>query len=373
MIIRAKSLIALVIVVLSIVGCQPTAQDAVIPTLAQLPSLTPSPTSTVTPTPTDTPLPTFTSTASPTATDTRTPTPTPTTTATETLTLTPSATFTPSRTPTLTRTPTPTRTSTPRPTRTPRPTSTPTATNTPDLPVIVSFQATSNTVADNSPVTLFWSTQNADGARIEQLNAQGAIVNTFGVVPNGQLPVLLQSTQGRTVLFRLVAVRGASEIAQTLSVNITCTISWFFGDQYAPPDAGCPQALGASAPGNYQPFERGYMIYVTANGLNRIYGLQFDQNRYIVYGNSWDGTTINSTTPPSGLYMPQQMFNWVYYNTLAPIGAWNQQIGWATSDINSENRTIQFEAGSGRFYIDAPGSMIFRFSGGDSGTWTRVR
>ncbi|MBE0689365.1 MAG: hypothetical protein IH587_04505 [Anaerolineae bacterium] len=366
-------MIALVIVILSIVGCQPTAQDVVIPTLAQLPSLTPSATSTTTPTPTDTALPTFTSTASPTTTETRTPTSTPTTTATETLTSTPTATFTPSRTPTATRTATATRTSTPRPTRTPRPTVTPSPTSTPDVPAIVSFQTTANTVPDNSTVTLFWSTQNADGARIEQLNAQGVIVNTFGVVPNGQLPILLQSAQGRTVLFRLVAVRGSNEITQTLNVTITCTITWFFGDQFAPPDAGCPQALGASAPGNYQPFERGYMIYVTANGLNRIYGLQFDQNRYIVYANGWDGTTINSTSPPTGLYMPQQMFNWVYYNTLAPIGAWNQEIGWATTDINSENRTIQLEAGSGRFYIDAPGGLVFRFSGGDSGSWTRIR
>ncbi|MCL4249614.1 MAG: hypothetical protein KJ065_15835 [Anaerolineae bacterium] len=370
MIIRAKHAIALVIVVLLIAGCQPEAQDVVIPTLAQLPTLTPSATPTNTPTPTETPPNTATSTATSTPTNTPTPSSTPTLTATTTVTV------TPSNTPTATNTATATRTSTPRPTRTPRPptaTATPSATSTPDVPIIVSFQATSSTVPDNSSVTLFWSTINADGARIEQLNAQGAIVNNFAVVPNGQLPVLLQAAQGRSAIFRLVAVRGSNEVAQAINITITCTISWFFGDQYAPPDASCPQSLGASAPGNYQPFERGYMIYVTANGLNRIYGLQFEQNRYIVYANGWDGTTINSTAAPTGLFIPQQMFNWVYYNTLAPIGAWNQQIGWATADINSENRTIQYEAGSGRFYIDAPGGLVFRFSDGDSGSWTRIR
>jgi hypothetical protein len=70
------------------------------------------------------------------------------------------------------------------------------------------------------------------------------------------------------------------------------------------------------------------------------------------------------------------MFNWAYYSTLAPIGSWNSSIGWGTTDINSDPRTIQWEGspgGSGAFYIDAPGGAVYRFSGGDSGTWGRLR
>jgi hypothetical protein len=228
-------------------------------------------------------------------------------------------------------------------------------------------------VPENTAVTLFWSTQNTDAVRLEQYNQQGALVQTYNLGMGGQLPVVLQATQGRIAIFRLVAVRGAQQVTQDISVGITCALPWFFGDQLAPPDAGCPQALGALAAGAFQPFERGSMIYVTANSLNRIYGLQNAENRYIAYLNEWDGTTIDTTPAPQGLFIPQQMFNWVYYNRLAPIGTWNTQLGWAIADINTDNRTIQYENLTGRFYIDGPGGLLFRFSGGDSGQWTRLR
>jgi len=70
------------------------------------------------------------------------------------------------------------------------------------------------------------------------------------------------------------------------------------------------------------------------------------------------------------------MFNWAYYNTLAPIGSWNSAIGWGTANIVNAPRTIQFEnavGGSNPFYIDAPDGGIYRFSGGDNGSWTRLR
>ncbi|MBK8020229.1 MAG: hypothetical protein IPK19_02100 [Chloroflexi bacterium] len=153
-------------------------------------------------------------------------------------------------------------------------------------------------------------------------------------------------------------------------------MNWFFGDQYAPPNAACPTSQAITGDGRFQPFERGVMIYANAANLNRIHGLQDEGSRYIAYGNGWDGSTINSSPPAAGRFMPAQMFNWAYYNTLAPIGSWDSAIGWATTDINSDPRTIQWEGpvnGPGAFYIDAPGGAVYRFSGGDSGTWARLR
>ena len=118
------------------------------------------------------------------------------------------------------------------------------------------------------------------------------------------------------------------------------------------------------------------MLYVSANGLNHIYGLQYDGSLYIGYINGWDGSTLNTSPAPSGRFMPQEMFNWAYYNTLAPIGSWNSALGWATANIVNAPRTIQWEnavGGSNPFYIDAPDGAVYRFSGGDSGTWSRVR
>ena len=118
------------------------------------------------------------------------------------------------------------------------------------------------------------------------------------------------------------------------------------------------------------------MFYVSANGLNHVYGLQNANSLYIGYTNAWDGSTLNNAGAPSGRFKPAEMFNWAYYNTLAPIGSWNSAIGWGTADIVNAPRTIQFEnavGGSNPFYIDAPDGGIYRFSGGDNGTWSRLR
>jgi hypothetical protein len=353
-------------------GCQLVLDQQVgeLPTLAVLPSLTPSATATITPSATATLTLTSTATVTASTTPSRTPTVTSTATLTPSATATATVTSSPTSTSTATRTPTSTRTSTPRP---PTATATFTLTPTPDLPIIQQFQASAASAQAGTAFQIIYAALNADSVRIEQLNPQGAIIQSFPSALSGVLPVLAQTTTGRVAFYRMVASKAGVEVAQTLTVIITCPIPWFFGDLSGPADIGCPQALGAAAAGAYQTFERGQMIYVSANGLNRIYGLQNDGSRYIVYVNGWDGTTINSNPAPPGLFIPEQMFNWAYYNTNAPIGAWNPQVGWAIGAIDTSPRTIQFEANSTRFYIDVPGGAVYRFSGGDSGTWSRIR
>ena len=367
-------------------ACQPApTEQIVIPTLMVLPSptITNTPTETFTPSPTDTPTETLTPSLTPTLTETPTNTPIPTDTPTETFTpsLTFTLTFTPTETPlpTLTSSHTPTatvtNTRTPRPTRTPSltPTFTPTAT---PLAQITSFGSDMTTATAGTSVRLAW-TANADFVRIELLDQNSAIVQTFPALPaSGVFTVAIPANQGRVVQYRLVASRAGAEVSQTIPISIICAATWFFGDQYAPPGTACPAAVGAIASGAFQRFERGLMIYVTANGLNRVYGLQNDGARYIAASNGWDGSTLNTSPAPSGLYMPEQMFNWVYYNTLAPVGGWNSALGWATTPIDTGQRTIQWEGtigGSSPFFIDAPNGEVYHFSGGDSGTWFRVK
>ncbi|MDZ4771159.1 MAG: hypothetical protein SGJ24_18720, partial [Chloroflexota bacterium] len=284
-------------------------------------------------------------------------------------TYTPSLTFTPrpSSTPLPSRTPLPTLTFTPLPTSTLTPTS--------PAPVILAFGANVGSAVPNSQVTFAFSAQ-ADGARMELLNAQGGIVQVFAVLPTGSFSAIVPDNLGRLLTYRFVAIRAGIEVARTTQIAITCPVNWFFGDQFAPPNAPCPLGSASIAEGRFQPFERGVMIYVNANALNRIYGLQDDGSRFIAYTNGWDGTTLNTTAPTPGRFIPQQMFNWVYYSQLAPIGSWQSALGWATTDINSDPRTIQWEGapnGTGAFYIDAPGGAVYRFSGGTSGTWGRLR
>ncbi len=229
-------------------------------------------------------------------------------------------------------------------------------------------------VLPNTSIILAWVTQ-ADSVRIDQLTQQGGLLQSYPVAPQGQLGIIVPSNFGRVIFYKLTALRNGIEANQTIQVNISCQFTWFFGDQYAPPGSACP-SVAATGDGRYQPFERGVMFYVTANSLNHIYGVQNDSSLYVGVVNGWDGSTLNTTAAPSGRFMPQQMFNWAYYNTLAPIGSWNTALGWATSDIVTAPRTIQYEGGTGGsspFYIDSPDGGVYRFSGGDSGTWSRIR
>lgn len=374
-------------------ACRPV-EDVSIPTVVILPTTTDTPTPTNTYTPSNTFTPTLTFTPSLTPSNTPTPTHTPTLTFTPSLTPTNTATFTltPSITPTPTNTlrptltpsntpvpPTPTftPTDTPFPSFTPVPptlTPSPIPTATVPQPVIFSFVTGGTNVVSGTPITVTWSA-NADVARLEIVGQTGAVVQSFPVSISGTQTIAAPANAGRVFSIRLVASRSGIDAIQSATVSVSCPSVWFFGDQFAPQGAGCPtQATSGTAA--FQGFERGFMLYIGAPGFNRVYGLQNEGSRYIVVPNGWDGVTINASPPPDGLFIPQGVFNWVYYNTLAPIGTWNSALGWANGNIDQGPRTIQFEGSVGAtspFYIDSPVGAVFRFSGGDSGTWSRVR
>jgi hypothetical protein len=201
------------------------------------------------------------------------------------------------------------------------------------------------------------------------------VLSSFAVGIAGSQSLTAPINAGRTFSVRLVVTLGGRETFQSVPVGVTCPSVWFFGDQFAPPGSGCP-APAITSSGAFQGFERGFMIYISAAGINRIYGMQQAESRYIAVVNGWDGVTLNTTPAPPGLFIPQQMFNWVYYSTLAPIGTWNSALGWATGDIALGQFTIQFEGSqspTSPFYIDSPVGAVFRFSGGDVGVWSRVR
>ncbi len=337
-------------------------------------ALTP-PTATLTEAPTETPIPTLTPSATPPPTETPIPTINPfvvTRTAAIgaiqtriALSLTP---------PTAAPTPTPPPTDTPLPTATPPPTDTPAPTPTSAEPRILSFAASQLSGVVGAAIIYTWQAE-ADSARLETLNGAGQIIESIPVQPTGNATLLIPANAGRIISYRLVVGRAGIERSALLNVTVLCQFSYFFGDQFAPPDAACPIDFGAAGAGAIQNFERGIMIYVNANNRNEIYGMVNQGGLFIRRLNGWDGTTLDETEPPPGLIAPRQMFNWAYYNTLAPVGTWNQAVGWGTTEIDLSQRTIQFESNMTRFYIDAPGGIVFRFTitGADIGTWARIR
>lgn len=354
--IRVATLFAVTVL---LAACQTQQEVAELPTLAVLPSLTPSNTPTSTPLASPTPTNTATSTATNTLTSTNTITRTPTRTPTSTITATSTSTSTPSATATNTLT------------NTPVATNTPIATNTPPGPQILSFTASATNVTANTSIVLTWNAI-ADTARIDQLNGQGAVVTSFAVVPAGSLPVSVPGNTGTLVVYRLVVQRGGQEANFSVAITVQCATAWFFGNQFAPPGSGCPTGPQVSGIGTFQQFERGFMLFTAANNLNTIYGAQNQDARYISYTSGWDNTTVYTCfgTPPSGLFAPQGVFGWTYCNTNAPIGGWSGAVGYAISNPDNNNRTIQFED-TGAVYIDSP-IGVFRFSGASNLTWRKI-
>lgn len=345
-------------------ACTPAQETGELPTLMVLPSATITPTHTATLTPSPT--------------------------------LTPTSTFTPTNTPTATRTPTNTLSPTPQVTAThtlapaTNTSSAPTATSeVGEEPRIISFTADPTSAAPGAQVTLSWEATGQE-VRIEQLDATGAVVNATPVELTGQLVVTIPEGQGNQVTYRLVVFGGEIEEMQVVNVQIAlaCPINWFFGNEFAPPNVGCPTAAAETGPGAFQQFQNGRMIYVNANNRNTVYAMAnqgaggglVTQNLYQPKTVTWDITTDNCAgkVPPSGLLLPSSMFNRVACVEFGPTGAgfWIDTIGYAVSAIDLSQRTIQFEA-SGAFYVDTPTGNVIRFTPFQPGVlaspWTQIK
>ncbi|MBC8171980.1 MAG: hypothetical protein H7X77_09920 [Anaerolineae bacterium] len=368
--------ISLIVLILALIlpGCGGDAaqETGSLPTLVEFPTDLPSNTPGITPTtalPTSTPAVTMTSSFTPTV----------------TASLTASLTFTPSNTtpPRPTSTFTLTRTFTPAPA-----TLTPEISNTPDTPQIISFQASSTTAVGGGTVELTWEAA-GDIARIDRLNQLGQVVQTFSVTPSGQLPVTIPANEGSTITYRLAITRGSQEVTSTLTITVSggaanCSINWFFGNEFAPPEVGCPTAVASQVAGVYQPFQTGRMIYLQST--NKIYTL-VEAGGVLTEGavtentNGWDGTSTYQSSgcgnpPGSGLFEPQQMFVWLYCQTMGPGGLWNTVLGFGTTAADNSQRTIQLDS-SGALYVDVPGGAVYRLppvpAGQLSSTWKKIK
>jgi hypothetical protein len=243
--------------------------------------------------------------------------------------------------------------------------------------VIVSFTTNSTSVAPNTQIVLRWQAE-GESVRIEVLTSSGALIQTIPVQPSGELSVVVPADQGPLVTYRLVATRGGQSVNAPLGVQVTCSISWFFGNQVAPAGLGCPSEESDSDDGDFQEFERGVMIYVTADDEDEVFVLVDEDNRYFVYEDDWDGEIVDDDDdPPDDLEIPDGIFNWVYYDVDEPYSSWGTLLGWATDDNDDGDRRIQFNADRSQFVIDGPGDRLYLLRGGnddgDSGTWQRIR
>lgn len=369
---RRRFGLLLLIVPLILVACGGGGGDddvAELPTLFVLPTLTETFTPTITPTPTETPTPT----ATPTPTQTFTPTASPT----PTETLTPTQTLTPTATPTVTPPPaTATPTITPPPTSTPFPTPTPT----PNAPQIASFTASAPSAPTGTPVTLTWQAT-GDSALIEELNVSGVVIQSFSVQVSGTLTVTLPAT-GSQVVYRLNVQRAGQSVTRSVPVQlqVACPQNWFFGNQLAPADVGCPAGASQIATGAFQPFQLGAMLNITIGGSNQVYAFDTPNGRYIIHANGWDGVTTYSYPAacdgsPGVLFPPQAVFQWAYANTTSPTGGSfsdTNSLGCATAAINTFAPVTFQTAQNGTLIMQVPGFGLIRLNPAPALTWQRI-
>ena len=237
--------------------------------------------------------------------------------------------------------------------------------------MITFFQSSEVQAAPGSQITLRWSAS-ADSVQLLQLQpGTNTAIQTFVVAPIGSQVVTLPTT-GSQAPYRLVATRGGQQVISDISVTFTCAQTWFF--TVAAPGGACPTGASVSVVGSYQPFERGVMfMYTNQSAIQRVCGLQNEQNQYLCYDSGYDGSTEPFTdSAPGGFDEPDDHFNWAFASTLASGGTWLDKIGWATSGSPNNNPvTVQYDT-QNRLYIRIPSGTYYLNGSIASGTWVKI-
>lgn len=188
------------------------------------------------------------------------------------------------------------------------------------------FTTDSEFVTPGENVTLFWSVQGAERARLYRVDEEGERLFRWDVMGDGQITVATRDTDRDVARFLLTADIGGTEIEQLLQIPLRCVDMWFFDP---PPDA-CAAAPAELTTEAEQTFERGRMVWVDA--LDRIYVVFEDGQRpgWAMYPDEFtegDPERDDSLAPPPGLEQPIRGFGLVWRSNPRV----QERLGWALS------------------------------------------
>lgn len=188
------------------------------------------------------------------------------------------------------------------------------------------FTTDSEFVTPGENVTLFWSVQGAERARLYRVDEEGERLFRWDVMGDGQITVATRDTDRDVARFLLTADIGGTEIEQLLQIPLRCVDMWFFDP---PPDA-CAAASAELTTEAEQTFERGRMVWVDA--LDRIYVVFEDGQRpgWAMYPDEFtegDPERDDSLAPPPGLEQPIRGFGLVWRSNPRV----QERLGWALS------------------------------------------
>ncbi len=181
----------------------------------------------------------------------------------------------------------------------------------PNAPRIEFFQS-DGPVEPGSPVTLLWSTRNADRAVIYQLDREGDRERLWNVAPDGRQSVDTSARDRGQLDFLLVVGPEAQQVSQELAVPLECPVQWFF----TPPAEECADDDAVESFLIEQGFERGRMIYIGEQ--NRVYALFNDgfDPAWISFENVYtpgeDPESDPNFQPPPNFYQPIARLGFVW-------------------------------------------------------------
>lgn len=181
------------------------------------------------------------------------------------------------------------------------------------------------------------------------------------VEASGELTVDLSGTifENPAMTLRVFNDITGEEISETIRVNWPCTHDYFF----SPGPERCPRDAPLVTTGAFQPFERGFMIWLPQPGSAHpsIYVFQ-DTGQVLLYSDTWTDAEPEydpALIPPEGLYQPVRGFGKVWRE----VPGLMDKLGWATLPESAYQVTYQGEAREsipGVVYLTHPDGRILQ-------------
>jgi LysM repeat protein len=232
------------------------------------------------------------------------------------------------------------------------------------------FQADVTDLAEGGKRIVFrWDSFGATRGVIYSGTAE-RFIPWWPVEASGELTVELAGTIFPDPRMTLQVVNEASQAESNFFINLDwpCAHDYFF----APAPERCPSAAPLVTDGAFQPFERGFMIWLPAQDFIEptIY-VFFDDGRVSLVRDRWSPDLPDEDpdlSPPDGLYQPVRGFGLAWREE----PGLRESLGWATAPESNYEVTYQGQAREsipGIYYMRAPDGRILHVVGQ---TWSEL-
>jgi hypothetical protein len=229
------------------------------------------------------------------------------------------------------------------------------------------FTTDATSAKPGESIRVFWSVRGTESVIIYRVKADGGRDFTWTGARTGFLDVTTGINDKEQSRFVLTIRDAFTRLEQSLTVSLKCTaVAWFFEPA---PDA-CADGPFAVSPAAAQTFERGVMIWMSAE--NKIFVLFNDKKKpgWLAYPDEFkDGMPEQDTSlqPPNGLRQPVRGFGLIWRTK--DKDKVRERLGWALDAEEGFELSYQRDTGTPKaLYIRSRDGVIYMLNGAD-GTW----